>query len=137
MWYQRIKDNEPITKNEKYSRANQSAEKIIEVYNYLVNRKISFAFTFYSNLLFSPFIPKRDTTFEFKNYTDPALLKTLKSLSWIPSDPMNFLFEYAFAHDYLNTDDYFHPTVECNLKWTDQILLPGISKQGLIRELLL
>jgi len=128
-----------ISQEEKAKLANQSAERILTTYNYLKSRKIPFAFTFYSNLLFPPFIPKRDTTFEFEKHTESQVLKQLKLLPWIPTDPMSFPYEYAFVNDYFNQndDDNFHPSAQGHLKWLDQILLPGICKQGLINELLL
>ena len=132
----RRKENWPMLPPEdpeqKSKRALQSANKILEVYEYLTMRKISFVFTLYSNLLFAPYIPKRDTTFEFDGHINKDLLKTLQSLPWIPNKPFDFLYEYAFVNDFLNQGDQFHPPVECNLKWTDQVLLPNMSAQGLI-----
>ena len=122
----------PSDREERSKRAAESASKILEVYEYLCKRKILFVFTLYSNLLFAPYIPKRDTAFEFDGYISKDLLNTLQSLPWIPKEPMNFLYEYAFVNDFLNQGDQFHPPVECNLKWTDQVLLPNMSNQGLI-----
>jgi len=119
-------------KEERSERAAKSASKILEVYEYLSKRKILFVFSLYSNLLFAPYIPKRDTTFEFDGYIPKDLLNTLQSLPWIPKKPFDFLYEYAFVNDFLNQGDQFHPSVECNLKWTDQVLLPNMSNQGLI-----
>lgn len=109
-----------------------SVEKIFEVYNYLNSRNISFAFTFYSNLLFPPYIPKRDTTHHFEDYENSNTLNKLKTISWIPSNPMDYLYEYAFVNDFLNHGDYFHPPNQCNLQWTDNVLLPSLVKIGLI-----
>ena len=129
--YQRLQDIAPIIKQEKINRAVTSATKMFEVFEYLTRRKILFAFTLYSNLLFPPYIPKRDTTFEFDEFLDKDNLKKLKSLPWIPSQPMDFLYEYAFVNNYIG-EDGFHPPVECNLAWTDNILLPCMQKQNLI-----
>jgi hypothetical protein len=112
-----------------------SVEKIFEVYNYLNSRNISFAFTFYSNLLFPPYIPKRDTTHHFEDYVNSDTLNKLKTISWIPSNPMDYLYEYAFVNDLLNHEDYFHPLGKCNLEWTDNVLLPDLVKMGLISQL--
>lgn len=128
--YQR-QDAGPVTKQDKINCALSSANKMFEVYEYLTRRKISFAFSLYSNLLFPPYIPKRDTTFEFDNFLDNNNLKKLRGLLWIPSKPMDFLYEYAFVNDYIS-EDGFHPTVECNLAWTDNILLPNLVKMGII-----
>ena len=109
-----------------------SVDKIFEVYNYLNSRNISFAFTFYSNLLFPPYIPKRDTTHHFEDYANSKTLKELKTIPWIPSNPMDYLYEYAFVNDFLNHGDQFHPLVECNLQWVDNVLLPNLAKMKLI-----
>ena len=119
-------------KQERSKRALESANKILEVYEYLSTRKIPFVFSLYSNLLFAPYIPKRDETFEFDSYISKDLLNTLQSLPWIPKEPLDFLYEFAFVNNFLDQGDHFHPPVECNLKWTDQVLLPNMSNQGLI-----
>ena len=121
-----------LEKEERKKRALKSANKILEVYEYLTKRKISFAFSMYVNLLFAPYIPKRDATFEFDGYVTKQLFNTLQSLPWIPKEPLDFLYEFAFVNNFLDQGDHFHPPVECNLKWTDQVLLPNMSNQGLI-----
>jgi hypothetical protein len=112
--------------------AKKSADKILEVYNYLTYRQIPFAFSFYCNLLFPPYLPKADTTCEFNSFIDRAQLKQLQLLPWIPKHPLEFLYEYAFINNYLNDGDRFHPPAEANLKWTDNILLPQMAEQGLL-----
>lgn len=114
--------------------AQRSYNKIIEVYNYLSGKKINFAFTLYCNLLFPPYIPKRDTTKEFDHWLTTAQLNALKKLSWIPVEPMDFLYEYAWRNDYLDHGDYFHPPSGANLDWTDSILLPELEKRQLISK---
>ena len=130
--YRRLQDTGSISKQEKINRATTSTNKIFQVFEYLSTRKISFVFTFYSNLLFPPYIPKRDSTFEFDSVINKKDLNQLRSLPWIPLQPLDFLYEYAFINDYLNKGDGFHPTAECNLSWTDSILLPCMQKQNLI-----
>ena len=115
--------------------AQRSYNKILEIYRYLTDRKINFAFTFYSNLLFPPYIPKRDTTREFDYWLNQPQLDTLKKLSWMPTEPMDFLYEYSWRNDYLNNGDHFHPTSNASLSWTDDILLPCMQKQNLITAL--
>ena len=132
--YQRIQEVDIISKSEKNLCALKSFNKIFEVFEYLKNRKIRFAFSFYCNLLFPPYIPKRDTTFEFDKFLNKENLNRLRSLPWIPLQPMDFLYEYAFVNNYLSGDG-FHPPAECNLSWTDNILLPGMQKQNLIVKL--
>jgi hypothetical protein len=128
-------NQQPYNQQLRTIQAQESANKIMQVYKYLLERKISFVFSFYSNLLFPPFIPKRDTTWEFNNYLPKSLLTQLQNLPWVPDTGMDFLYEYAFANDFLNSGDYFHPPAECNLQWTDKVLLPGMHKQGLIEPI--
>jgi hypothetical protein len=125
----------PTNKEERSKRAAESAGKILEVYEYLSKRKISFAFAFYANVLFAPYIPKRDTTFEFDDYISPSLLKQLQNLPWVTRKPFEFMYEYAFKKDLLSLDDQFHPNFECNLKWADEVLLPNLLAQRLIAAL--
>ena len=112
--------------------SRESADRIFQVARYLTSRNISFAFSFYCNLLYPPYIPKRDLTHEFDKYVDSATLADLKKLPIIPRHPMDFMFEYGFAHDQL-ADDGFHPTYECARDWTDNILLPGLVDLGLVK----
>jgi hypothetical protein len=114
--------------------AQESAEFIFDLQAYLKSKNIPFVFSFYCNLLFGPYIPKSDTTFEFDKFVSRQTLSRLQSLSWIPGRPMDFLYEYAFVNDFLNDGDGFHPPVECIMKWTDEILLPGMCKQGVIQS---
>jgi hypothetical protein len=131
--YYRLNCNDELPFNS--VQAQRSYQKIIEVYEYLTSRKINFLFTSYSNLLFPPYIPKRDTTKEFDHWLDKDKIKILRNLDWAPSNPMHYLYEYAFTQDYLNQGDGFHPPCECNLEWTDKILLPELAKRNLINEL--
>jgi len=111
--------------------AQQSADRIFQVADYLTSRNISFAFSFYCNLLYPPYIPKPDLTHEFDNYVDSTTLINLKKLPIIPKKPMDFMFEYGFAHDQL-ANDGFHPNYDCIVRWTNNILLPGLVDLGLI-----
>jgi len=130
--YTRTVDSGPIDTATKKARCQQSINKIFEVCDYLRSRNIPFAFSSYCNVLFPPYIPKGDTTFEFDKFTDKATLNKLRALPWITTNPMDHLYEYAFVNDY-GSGDGFHPPVECNLAWTDNILLPGLEQQGLIK----
>ena len=115
--------------------AQCSYKKIFEVYEYLSYRKINFVFTCYANLLFPPYIPKRDTTKEFDHWLTNSQVAALTNIPWVPTESMDFLYEYAWRNDYLNDGDHFHPPVHANLKWTDDILLPGLCNQGFISKL--
>ena len=134
--YWRIDPNPQVDYDLGCQYANESADKIFELSNYLTKRNIPFVFTSYVNLLFPPYIPKRDTTNEFDKLVDVDRLTKLKSLPWIPTKPLDYLYEYAFVNNHLTTGDYFHPPVECNLLWTDNILLPNMVKQGHIQSVI-
>jgi hypothetical protein len=123
-----------ITDQARAEQTKRSAEKIIKLHRYLTDMGVKFMFTLYSNILFPPYIPKRDTTYEFDNYVTTSTLKNLRNLEWVPIEPMDFLYEYAFANDFLG-EDYFHPDYACNLEWTDQILLPGLHKKNLLHKI--
>jgi hypothetical protein len=114
--------------------AQQSADKIFQVAKHLISKNISFAFSFYCNLLYPPYIPKPDLSHEFDNYVDSTTLANLKKLPIIPRNPMDFMFEYGFAHDQL-ADDGFHPTHNCIVAWTNNVLLPGLVDLGLINPI--
>lgn len=114
--------------------AQESADKIFQVAEYLTSRNISFAFSFYCNLLYPPYIPKPDLSHEFDRYVDSATLADLKKLPIIPRHPMDFMFEYGFAHDQL-ADDGFHPTHNGIVGWTNNVLLPGLVDLGLVKPI--
>jgi hypothetical protein len=114
--------------------SKQSADKIIEVYDYLTNRSIPFVFTFYANVLFPPYFPKRDTTPNFEGTVDSATLSAVQALDWVPTVAEQFLFEYALISGDLDQGDHFHPTRDGNLAWTDNILLPALCTRGQIQH---
>ena len=114
--------------------AKESADKIFEVKEFLENKKIPFVFSYYCNLLFPPYIPKRDTTPEFTGYVNKDTLKKLQQIPWIPANPMDFMYEYGFRNDMLS-DDLFHPSGTCSEKWTDEILLTEMCNTGMIEKL--
>lgn len=122
------------TTQSNFDQVAKSAEKIKELYQYLSNKKIPFVFTFYANVLFPPYFPKRDTTPNFEDYLDKPTLTAIQALPWIPTVSEQFLFEYALISGDLDRGDHFHPTYEGNLSWTDSVLLPAIYKQGLIQK---
>jgi hypothetical protein len=111
--------------------ARQSADKIFQVYDCLTSKNISFIFSFYVNLLYPPYIPKRDLTHEFDNHVDPETLTRLRNLPIVPTKPMDFMFEHGFCNDQL-ADDGFHPNYLGTLSWVDNVLLPGLVQRQLI-----
>jgi hypothetical protein len=122
------------TKEDIKKTAQQSADKIFEMYDFLTSRSIPFVFSYYCNLLYPPYIPKRDSTPEFDKCLDVETVKKLRDLPWIPKNPMDFMFEFGFKNDLLG-DDLFHPTMKGSEYWTDQILLPEMLNQNLISKL--
>ena len=134
-YYRRVQHNE-MTATLEVKQAIRSYNKMIEIYQYLSNRNIKFVFTSYSNVLFPPYIPKRDTTTEFDRWLTSSQLSALRNIKWVPTSNLEFPFEYSWDHDYLlDSNDGFHPTWESHLSWTDNILLPGMQKQNLITTL--
>lgn len=115
--------------------AEESAELMFDLQRVLEARNIPYVFSLYCNMLFAPYIHKRDNTFEFDKFVSNQTLLKLQELPWVPTQPMDFLYEFAFRNDCLDPVDLFHPRGECNLRWTDEILLPGICQQGLIQKL--
>lgn len=118
-----------------YDTVKMSRDCILELKNYLDSRQIKWIFTSYCNVLFPPFIPKRDTTGHFQEFLTTQEIKQLQSIPWIPTDGMDFLYEWSWKNDLLNHGDYFHPPNEANLDWTDQIFLPQIANLNLIKSL--
>jgi hypothetical protein len=121
-----------LTSEEKKQRALMSFEMIQELKKELVARQIPHAFTQYINLIHPPFLAWRDTTNVWPDYLNNPQLNKLNDLIDIPLDPKEFLYDYGFFNDYINNEDRFHPPAECNLSWTDQVLLPNLAKKGLI-----
>jgi hypothetical protein len=113
--------------------AQQSADKIFETYDFLTKQSIPFVFSYYCNLLYPPYIQKRDSTLEFDKCLDVKTVKKLRDLPWIPKNPMDFMFEFGFKNDLL-CEDLFHPTLQGSLDWTDQILLPEMFNKNLIEK---
>ena len=123
-----------LSNETKKQRALMSFEMVQELKKELVARQIPHAFTQYINLIHPPFLAWRDTTGAWPSYLDNDQLNKLKDSIDIPTNPNEFLYDYAFFNDHLNAGDFFHPPVECNLSWTDQVLLPNLAKKGLIHS---
>ena len=134
----------PVIENNCYNRvephdtatghAKTSLEHMLNLSTYLHNKKIDHMFTTFVNLTEYPFIPVRDTTPRFYGNLDKSDLEKLNNLPWIASGN-DCLYEWAFFNEYLEEEDYFHPPVDANLRWTDEILLPCLAKEGVIVEI--
>lgn len=132
--YERLSDHNPAAITEQILQAStlESFDLIIDTHAYLQERGIANVFTSYANLLWPPFIPKRDTTHHWHDYLDQDKIQQLKALPWVPHCGLDYLYEYSFVHDYLETGDHFHPPGEAIQEWTDRILLPTMASQHLI-----
>ena len=114
--------------------ALRSWKNIIMMQNYLENKQIPFGFGFYINVFDPPFLPRRDLTKEFPGLLDPSKLNQLRKCSWFHK-PNDSFFEWVFYQkDNMFEDDGFHPNLDGHLSWTDNILLPGLVKMGVIQE---
>ena len=127
-------DDNTFSKEHKQTMAAESAQHIFELRDYLEERNIPFVFSTYVNLLYPPFIPKRDQTHHYYGHVDKDTLNKLKEAITIPSNPMDHLYEFGFVHDMLY-DDMFHPNATCAKHWVDSVLLPGLTAQGKIRKI--
>lgn len=124
-----------ISQQEKHQRIMKSFEMIQQLSYDLKQRNIPHAFTQYVNLIYPPFLPVRDTTPTWDQALDSAQLKTVATLIDIPTNSRDFLYDYAFFNNHLTQGDQFHPPVECNLTWTDTVLLPALANKGLISKI--
>lgn len=104
-----------------------SIQAIKETKKRLQQCNIQYAFTTYLNMFYPPFAPVRDATPKYIDYD-------INAGDFFPNKGQHFLYEWALKRDQLN-DDLYHPTVEANLSWTDQILLTHLHKQNIIQAL--
>jgi len=119
------------TKTDYVEDAYLSYSRIIELYQYLHSNNIAFAFTYYANVLFPPCLPRSDNTTTFLEQLSSKEIKNLQKLNWIPKNTRDYLYDYSIFQNYSNE---YHPSVECNLAWTDNVLLPELEIQGLIAK---
>jgi len=143
---QRDAQTHPALGNKLYKRIQRSScqidtvkmskESILDLKTYLDDRCIDWIFTSYANLLFPPFIPKRDTTGHFRDFLTKQEIQQLQSIPWIPTNGMDFLYEWSWKNDFLIDGDYFHPPNEANFAWTDQILLPQMANRNIITSII-
>lgn len=127
-----LSNSHDISKETRKKTTLLSRGLILDMADWLDSANVKWVFTSYANLLYPPFVPKRDTTHHWPEYLDETQLKDLYDLPWLPKSPMDYLYEWAWTNDYLNQGDHFHPPIEANFAWTDQIFLPQIEKLGLI-----
>lgn len=129
--YQR-KNNGIPSREDHQQDTELSYQRIIAISQFLKEKNISYVFTYYANILFPPCLPRNDLTCNFADYLSHQEIIKLQQLPWVPPNKRDYLYDYAFFNDY-NVE--YHPPVECNLKWTDNILLPSICEQGFITKL--
>jgi len=128
--YKRTKDTD--VKKSKAAMLEQSVQLIQDLATFLEQKNISYAFTSFINLLHKPYIHCIDPTYRFTEYKDKQTVKQIEKL-FLPIAGEKHLYDWAFINDGLSEDN-FHPTLEANLIWTDQILLPSLEKNGLIKS---
>jgi hypothetical protein len=71
--YKRLSED-LITDQVRRDTTNQSLACIKNLIEYLEHKSIAWVFTSYANLLFPPFVPKRDTTHHWQDYLDSNLI---------------------------------------------------------------
>lgn len=106
---------------------DDSVKAILELKQYLIDRKITHVFTTYLNMFYPPFESVRDTT---PRYADYDIDKEI----FVPNTGKEFLYEWALRQGQLS-EDLYHPTIEATCSWTDQILLTYMEKQNIIQSL--
>jgi hypothetical protein len=121
-----------LTDQEIQRRVMMSFEVIQQLKTDLVQKNIDHVFTQYINLLYPPFVAWRDTTPTWIQHLDRKQLRQVSKIIDVPDCPEQYLYDYAFFNNHLDRGDGFHPPVECNLDWTDKVLLPAVAAKGLI-----
>lgn len=121
-----------ISDEEKRSRAEFSWFKIQELKDFLISRNIPHAFTQYINLLWPPYLAYRDTTKSWDSWLKKDIVNQIRQCIDVPTNNKDFLYDWAFYNGYLNVGDQYHPPAECNLDWTDQVLIPNLARKALI-----
>ena len=111
--------------------ALRSWKNIVMMQHYLENKNLPFGFSFFVNTFDPPFLPRRmSSNVAWQKSLPQGKIDILKKCNWI-HDHKQSLFEYCFEHDFLQSD-LFHPNIHGHMSWTDQILLPGLTKMGLV-----
>lgn len=113
--------------------ARQNLLYMMEVDQYLNKQKIDHVFTTYINMTEPTTIPVRDTTPTFYENLNTADEIQLKELPFIITGN-RCLYEHAFLNNYTG-DDMYHPPVEANLHWTDNVLSKELCVRGFINEI--
>jgi hypothetical protein len=112
--------------------ALRSWKNIVMMQNYLENKNLPFGFSFFVNTFDPPFLPRRmASNVAWQKSLLQDKIDILRKCNWI-HDHKQSLFEYCFEHDFLESD-LFHPNCNGRLARTDQILLPGLTKMGLVK----
>jgi len=106
---------------------------ILEMINYFEKLTISYAFTLYANIIFPPILPRRDCFKNFYKNVSMEKINILISKHFFPSDKNLYLYDFAFFNDMFEECQY-HPSPQCKLKWTDEVLLPELTRLGLVEK---
>jgi hypothetical protein len=113
--------------------ASQNLLYMMEVAQFLDNHNVDYVFTTYINMTKPSLIPVRDTTPPFYKNLNITQEQAFEKLPFVIAGD-NCLYEWTFLNDYESSDG-FHPPVEANLKWTDDVLLKELCARGLIDEI--
>ena len=121
-----LEDQKQIIQNQ----IHKSFTYISELATLLKAKNIPYLFTSYINLVYEPFLPCRDTTPFWPKHQRKDIANLLN-----PKKHNEFLYDYSFFNNYLDDGDSFHPPVEANLAWTDNVLLPYMTNTGMIQKI--
>lgn len=113
---------------------DDSRDFMLALHDRLQDQDIPYASCMYANLLWPPFVPKRDTTHHFQDYLSAQDIDHLQQLPWTVMGN-DSLYEWALLNDYLDSGDFFHPPTQANLRWTDEVWLPAMRDKHLCGKL--
>ena len=72
----------------------------------------------------------------FKNFYKNVSMEKINILiskHFFPSDKNLYLYDFAFFNNMFEECQY-HPSPQCKLKWTDEVLLPELTRLGLVEK---
>jgi hypothetical protein len=114
--------------------AIETYELIIKTSNLLFSFNIPYAFTLYANLLYPPFLPKRDYDINLKKFLTKSQIKDIEDKNLIPKNQKDFFYDFSFFNDMLDHDD-LHPSINSRLKWTDNVLLKNLQNLKIVNPI--
>lgn len=115
--------------------ATETHELIVKTADFLHNHNIPFVFTFYANLIYPPFLPRRDSNINLNKLLSASQIKDIENKNLIPKNQKDFFYDFAFFNDVLDQEEQYHPNINGRLKWTDNVLLPNLALAGIIKSI--